>query len=211
MTTRGPQAKSERDAWGAIGSSPQRSSRGSDSKCVFPSDAHKRPTSRARLLSRKRLRPRFRPPTRERANCRHYRWLLDCAEKTEETYFPTTPHGSGRAWERQQRHCKTGQLRENPRGCFNAPKTKPSCRTPMRYPAPYLIRGLSPLTPPAFSQPVVPGQPGTHGGADGQPGYPTNLPPLTHVRHSPKPSSPTPIGDPGGRGYPHQPATQPHA
>ncbi len=39
---------------------------------------------------------------------------------------------------------------------------------------------------------------------------PTNLPPLTHIRHSPKPSSPTQIGDPVGRGYLHQPATQPH-
>ncbi len=35
----------------------------------------------------------------------------------------------------------------------------------------------------------------------------TNLPPLTQIRHSPTPSSPTPIGDPGARGYPQQPAT----
>ncbi len=47
-------------------------------------------------------------------------------------------------------------------------------------------------------------------GRTGDAAIPINLPPLTHIRHSPKPSSPTKIGDPGERGYPRQPATQPH-
>ncbi len=66
--------------------------------------------------------------------------------------------------------------------------------SPTRSPANRACRGASRGHPPGWTGAATP----------------NNLSPLTHIRHSPNPSSPTPIGDPGGRGYPHQPATQPH-
>ncbi len=219
MVTRGPQANRESDAWGAIGSSPQRSSRGSDSKCVFPSDAHKRPTSRARLLSRKSLRPRF---DRRRVSEQIAATTVGCwtvrrrPRKHTSQQRLTVPAGRGKD---SRDTAKRGNSGGTTPGLLQRAKNQPvvpsivtphSDAGPVPYPVldtgssptphschpraahlsssseakdlPAIPQPHSPPTQPVFSQPVVPGQPGTHGGARDGRGY--DLPLLTHNRHS---------------------------
>ncbi len=150
-----------------------------------------------------------------RPPCHHLTTLVPCEPPTSSCRgnpVPTVGCGGGHALAVEPVHsrrcapCLVERMRRAltrragvsryPRWGTGGPATPPTCLT--------TTSARPPTTPCRGASCGHP--PGRTGGA----AIPTNLPPLTHIRHSPNPSSPTPIGDPGGRGYPHQPATQPH-
>ncbi len=220
MVTRGPQANRESDAWGAIGSSPQRSSRGSDSKCVFPSDAHKRPTSRARLLSRNRLRPRF---DRRRVSEQIAATTVGCwtvrrrPRKHTSQQRLTVPAGRGKDYRDTVNRGNSGK----PPGLLQRAKNQPVVPDADPVPCPVLDTGSSP-TPPTVSSRAkprdlkhpsprhcLPGQPPPYS-IRGRPHLPipgiletpirhprakrrTSRPSHNHTRHSPNRRSATPV------------------